>query len=234
LCEEHGLLLIEDCAQSITARCADGRLTGTIGAAGCFSFFSKEQLPVGEGGMVITADEMLAAKVRSLRSHAMTSVTWDRHRGHAESYDIVDIGFNFRIDEPRAALGLKRLERVEHDVAQRRALVKLYREQLAEVAGLTIPWSDADVELAAHFGFTIVLDSGARRDQVRRELEARGVQTTWYPAITKLSAYADHPPRPLTEDLGSRHLLLPLASTFTADHVEQVVMELTGLLRAAA
>ena len=66
--------------------------------------------------MVVTADEAIATKVRSLRSHAMTSVTWDRHLGYAESYDVVDIGFNFRMDEPRAALGLSRLPRVPGDV----------------------------------------------------------------------------------------------------------------------
>jgi dTDP-4-amino-4,6-dideoxygalactose transaminase len=102
LCHEHGLMLIEDCAHSITARAPDRRLTGTIGTAGCFSLFSKHQLSVGEGGMILTSDDALAAKARSLRSHAMTSMTWDRHRGHAESYDIVDVGFNFRIDEPRS------------------------------------------------------------------------------------------------------------------------------------
>ncbi len=67
LCREHGLILIEDCAQSITARAADGRLTGTVGVAGCFSFFSKKQLAVGEGGMILTSDDALGAKARSLR-----------------------------------------------------------------------------------------------------------------------------------------------------------------------
>ena len=83
-------------------------MAGTVGHAGCMSF-SKTLLPVGEGGAVVTDDAEFAAKVRSLRSHAMTTVTWDRHRGHADSYDIVDIGFNYRLDEPRAALGLSRL-----------------------------------------------------------------------------------------------------------------------------
>ena len=160
LCAEHGLLLIEDCAQSFTARALDGRLTGTIGTAGCFSFFSKKQLCVGEGGMVVTHDEALAAKVRSLRSHAMTSVTWDRHLGYAESYDVVDIGFNFRIDEPRAALGLSRLPRVLGDVDRRRELVRSYRERLRSVDGVQCPWDDDDVERSAHFGFP---DHGAHR-----------------------------------------------------------------------
>jgi dTDP-4-amino-4,6-dideoxygalactose transaminase len=234
LCDEHGLLLIEDCAQSITASCADGRLTGTVGAAGCFSFFSKKQLCTGEGGMVATFDEELAAKVRSLRSHAMTTVTWDRHRGHAENYDVVDVGFNFRIDEARAALGLSRLPRLHRDVDARRALVGQYRERLAGAPGVVIPWSDEDVERSSHFGFPIVLETPAMRDHVADELAARHIQTTWYPAITTLSAYSDHPRRPRTEDVAARHLVLPLASTYTTDEVELVVSHLIEIVAAGA
>jgi dTDP-4-amino-4,6-dideoxygalactose transaminase len=85
------------------------RLTGTAAA---FSFAEGRPLAIGEGGMVITDDDQVAARVRALRAHAMTSGTWDRHRGHSDSYDIVDVGFNFRMDEPRAALGLARLEQL--------------------------------------------------------------------------------------------------------------------------
>ena len=230
LCKEHGLILIEDCAQSITALASDGRVTGTIGTAACFSFFSKKQLAVGEGGMILTSDDVLAAKARSLRSHAMTTVTWDRHRGHAESYDVVDVGFNFRLDEPRAALGLSRMRRLDADVERRRRLVRRYRELLGDVAGVTIPWSDEDVERSSHFGFAILLDSWDARDRLADELGARGIQTTRYPALTSLSDYRDHPPRPRTEELANRHLLLPLSSTYSeqdaelvADHVARIV-----------
>lgn len=234
LCNEHGLLLLEDCAQSLTARSADGRLTGTVGAAGCFSFFSKKQLSVGEGGMVVTRDEAIAAKVRLLRSHAMTSVTWDRHRGYAESYDVVDVGFNFRIDEPRAALGLSRLARVEAGVAQRRALVRSYRERLAGADGIEIPWDDDDVERSAHFGFTILLPTAAERERVIHALADRGIQTTSYPAIPNLTAYRDHPRCPVATDISARHLLLPLASTYTEREVEIVLREVTEVRAAGA
>jgi dTDP-4-amino-4,6-dideoxygalactose transaminase len=234
MCRQHGLLLIEDCAQSITARDADGRLTGTVGAAGCFSFFSKKQLALGEGGMILTSDETIAANARSLRSHAMTSMTWDRHRGHAESYDIVDVGFNFRIDEPRAALGLSRLPRVDDDVAHRRELVRRYRERLEGVPGLTIPWTDEDVERASHFGFAILLESEGVRGGVSHELAAQGIQTTHYPAISSLSAYSGHPSRPRADDLAARHLLLPLSSVFTDRDVDLVVGQLTAVLAAFA
>jgi dTDP-4-amino-4,6-dideoxygalactose transaminase len=233
LCAEHGLLLIEDCAQSITATCADGRLTGTVGEAGCFSFFSKKQLCVGEGGMVISDDERIAAKARSLRSHAMTSVTWDRHVGYAESYDVVDVGFNLRIDEPRAALALSRLPRLHDDVAHRRAIARSYRERLTGLPGVEIPWSDDDVERSSHFGFPIVLDTVKERDRVVDELESRRIQTTSYPSITTLSAYGNHPRRPRSEDLAGRHFLLPLSSTFTERELELVVAHLTEAVGGA-
>jgi dTDP-4-amino-4,6-dideoxygalactose transaminase len=230
LCRERDLILIEDCAQSITARDVRGRLTGTVGAAGCFSFFSKKQLAIGEGGMVLTADEAIAARTRSLRSHAMTSMTWDRHRGHAESYDVVDIGFNFRLDEPRAALALSRLPRLDSDVSRRRSLVRAYRARLRGVSGVTIPWSDEEVERSSHFGFAILLDTGESRDRLVRGLDAHGIQTTHYPALTALSDYRDHPPRPRTEELAARHLLLPLSSTYGEAEVELVVDHVTELL----
>jgi dTDP-4-amino-4,6-dideoxygalactose transaminase len=232
LCLEHGLVLIEDCAQSITARAADGRYTGTVGVAGCFSFFSKKQLAVGEGGMILTSDDAIEAKARSLRSHAMTSVTWDRHRGHAESYDVVDLGFNFRIDEPRAALGLSRMKRLDADVARRRELVRSYRERLRELPGVTVPWTADDVERSSHFGFAIVLNRGSTRDRVVGELGDRGIQTTHYPAISALSAYRDQPPRPRAEELADRHLLLPLSSTYTEREVDLVVRQLTEIMTA--
>ena len=234
LADGHGLILIEDCAQSLTATTADGRLTGTIGAAGCFSFFSKKQLSVGEGGMVITHDEAIAAKVRLLRSHAMTSVTWDRHLGYAESYDVVDIGFNFRMDEPRAALGLSRMPRVQGDVARRRELIRRYREHLRPVDAIEIPWDDDAVEHSAHFGFPILMSTPEERERVAHELASHGIQTTCYPAIPNLTAYRDHPRRPVAEDLSARHLLLPLAPMYTEREIERVVAQLTEVLAAGA
>ncbi len=230
ICAEHGTVLIEDCAQSITARCADGRLTGTVGAAGCFSFFSKKQLAVGEGGMIVTADEALAAKARSLRSHAMTSHTWDRHRGHADSYDVVDIGYNLRIDEPRAALGLSRITRLHDDIEHRRTLVRRYRGLLADAPGVSIPWDDDDVERSSHFGFTVLLRSKAERARLAADLARRGIQTTSYPAITTLSAYRDHPACLRTEKIVDKQLVLPLSTTFDVETIELVARHVTELL----
>ena len=82
IADRHGLAVVEDAAHAPGAS-FDGRMCGTLGQVGCFSFFSNKNLPVGEGGMIVTGDEELAKQLRLLRSHGMTTLTWDRHRGHA-------------------------------------------------------------------------------------------------------------------------------------------------------
>lgn len=230
LCGDRGLALIEDCAQAVGARCADDTPVGLAGDAGCFSFFSKKQLCVGEGGMVVAAHEDWSATVKSLRSHAMTSVTWDRHRGHAESYDILDIGFNYRMDEPRAALGLSRLPRLDDDLERRRVAVRRYRELLADVPAVDLPWTDEDVERASHFAFFALLPDRGTRDAVREALQADGIQTTWYPSLTQFSEYESHGRRPVSEEVAARHVALPLSSTTTVEEVEFVVERLLAAL----
>lgn len=103
--------VIEDCRDAL------GLGVGRAGVAACWSFADGRPLAMGEGGCVTTDDETLAGRVRLLRQHAMTSNTWDRHRGHGDSYDVVDIGFNFRLDEPRAALGSAQLAHLDEDLA---------------------------------------------------------------------------------------------------------------------
>lgn len=234
LCDEHGLVLIEDCAQAIGAQTDDsGRQVGTVGQLGAFSFFSKKQLCVGEGGMVTAADEELAARVRLLRSHAMTSGTWDRHRGHDPAYDVVDIGFNFRIDEPRAALGLSRLARLQDSIAARRATVRAYRERLAGIPGVQLTFDEQAVERSTHFAFPVLLADRATRDRFRDELKASGVQTTWYPALHTFSEYSRLTPAdglPGATEAADRHCALPLSSAMDDDAVETVVQAVRAAL----
>jgi len=225
LCEARGLALIEDAAQAIGAEVEPGRQAGTAGRLGCLSFFSKKQLCVGEGGAVLTADEELAARVRSLRSHAMTSGTWDRHTGHAASYDVIDVGYNYRLDEPRAALGMARLPRLRDDIERRRAAVRRYREALAGTPGVTLMWTDEDVARSSHYACAVLFESGGGRRRVRDELASRGIQTTRYPALhtlTALAALAAPGSLPSAEAAADRHLALPLSS-HQDDHSIDVV-----------
>ena len=227
LCDEHGLVLIEDCAQAIGATVDDsGRQVGTVGELGAFSFFSKKQLCVGEGGMVSSRAAEHAERVRLLRSHALTSSTWDRHRGHDPAYDIVDIGFNYRMDEPRAALGLSRLQRLPESIVARRATVRAYREQLAGIDGLELCFDEEAVERSSHFAFPVLVSDRERRDRFRDQLKDAGIQTTWYPALHSFSDYGGYTPAdglPAASEVAARHCALPLSSSTTAEEVEIVV-----------
>jgi dTDP-4-amino-4,6-dideoxygalactose transaminase len=127
IAEKHHLGVIEDAAHAPGAS-LQGRALGSWGDVGCFSFFSNKNLSTGEGGMLVTARDDIAEKVRLLRSHGMTSLTWERHQGHAYSYDVVDLGYNYRIDEIRSALGMVQLNKLDGNNKQRKYLTDLYRK----------------------------------------------------------------------------------------------------------
>jgi dTDP-4-amino-4,6-dideoxygalactose transaminase len=235
LCDEHGLALIEDCCEAVGATFADGSPVGTAGSSGVFSFFAKTQLPVGEGGIVITADQVASDRVRLLRSHAMTSVTWDRHRGHAETYDITDLGYNYRLDEPRAAMAHAHLLELEGRLAKLRGTVAAYRERIAAIDGVDVAFSDEQASRSGHFAFPVVVADLEQRDRVRARLAERGVQTTFYPAITSLSLYEEagrEHPCPRAEEMAARHLAMPLSTSMGPADVELACDELAAALTA--
>jgi dTDP-4-amino-4,6-dideoxygalactose transaminase len=217
LCARHGLRLVEDAAHAIGA---DGIGGGDLT---CYSLSATKQLGVGEGGAVTTADPALVAAVRSLRSHAMTSVTWDRHRGHAQGYDVVAIGHNHRIDEPRAALGLSRLPRLAAEVDHRRRIVRAYREALVDVDGLTIPFGEDAVRRGSHGAFGVLLATTAARDTARAALSAGGVETALPAAVQ-----TDAPLPPRAAEVVARGLRLPLSAVTTLDDVATVRAALRG------
>jgi dTDP-4-amino-4,6-dideoxygalactose transaminase len=223
LAGQRGLILLEDAAHGLGGR-LNGRHLGTFGAAGAFSFFSNKNLPVGEGGMLVSDDAELAAKARRLRSHGMTSPTWDRHRGHESAYDVVEVGFNFRIDEPRSALAVARLERLDELNGRRAAATALYRERLNQVPGVTVTMPPAEGAQPAHHLFTIVLAEGLDRDRARETLAESGVQTSLhYAPVHSFSAYRGPAEVPLTEEYARRAITLPLFPEITEEQIELVV-----------
>ena len=236
LAERHGLVVIEDAAHAPGATWR-GRACGTIGQVGCFSFFSNKNLPVGEGGMIVTDDDKLAERIRLLRSHGMTSLTWDRHRGHASSYDVVDLGFNFRLDEIRAAIGLVQLERLPSENAQRARIVARYRDRLANKKGIIVPFAQNGRQRASggqttssdHL-FVVVLPEGVRCDEVRSALGEERIQTSvHYPPIHRFTLYAERGARrrlPITDDVAARLVTLPLFPHMREDQVDLVVDKL--------
>jgi dTDP-4-amino-4,6-dideoxygalactose transaminase len=233
LCDARGIALVEDAAHAPSAE-LDGRKLGTWGAAGCFSFFSNKVLSVGEGGLLATDNDGVAECVRSLRSHGMTSGTWDRHRGHAETYDVVALGFNYRMDEPRAALLLSRMRGLEGEIERRRGIVRGYRERLAGVERLTIPYTDEAVERSSCYVMPTLLDETVDRREFRQELSARGIQTSiLYPAIHEFTEYRRRYPGislPRTEDAARTQVTLPLFPHMTESQLDRVCHAVIELL----
>jgi dTDP-4-amino-4,6-dideoxygalactose transaminase len=234
LAERHGITVIEDAAHAVGATWM-GRACGTLSAIGCFSFFSNKNLPIGEGGMVVTGDDELAARIRLLRSHGMTTLTWDRHRGHASAYDVVTVGFNYRLDEIRAAMATVQLRRLPEATATRARLADRYVELLHEEDGLAVPFAERDDrEHAAHHIAVVVLPESVERDDIRASLTAAGVQTSvHYPPIHQFTAYAGTSTRPLprTESVAGRLLTLPLYPGLSDGNLELVADRLLHAAR---
>jgi dTDP-4-amino-4,6-dideoxygalactose transaminase len=233
LAAERGIALFEDAAHGLGGRLGERHL-GTIGRAGAYSFFSNKNLAIGEGGAVVTHDDELAARMRLLRSHGMTTLSWDRHRGHANAYDVVALGFNHRIDEPRAALARARLARLDAENAQRAAIDARYRECLTGIDGIA-PTSQGDPgDLPAFHLFTAVLDEGLDRDRFRALLAERGVQTSLhYPPVHGFSIYRqDGVTLPVTEAYALRAVTLPMFASMSDEQHETVIVAVREAIAA--
>jgi dTDP-4-amino-4,6-dideoxygalactose transaminase len=229
LCDGHGIALIEDVAHAPSAT-LHGRKLGTWGLAGAFSFFSNKVLSVGEGGLLCTDDDGVAAFARSRRSHAMTSGTWDRHRGRTDTYDVVGLGFNYRLDEPRSALLLSRMGRLEAEIERRRELTLRYRSLLAQVEGIVVPFEDADVPDSSCYVIPIMIDEDGRQAEVSSRMRERGIQTSiFYPSLHRFSAYRERwvgVSLPITELASRTELTLPFYPHMTHDDQDRVVTAL--------
>jgi dTDP-4-amino-4,6-dideoxygalactose transaminase len=237
ICEiaaRHGLAVIEDAAHAPGAY-LDRRHLGTWGDVGCFSFFSNKNLSTGEGGMLVTNRDDVAERVRLLRSHGMTSLTWDRHCGHAYTYDVVDLGYNYRIDEIHSALGLVQLGKLEKNNARRKDITEQYREGLA-ASGVGLPFRDCYGQPAYHI-FPILLTEGVDRLKFIEAMKLDGIQTSiHYPPVHKFSYYHQRYPEvflPLTESVAAREVTLPLYPGMTDEQAQLVIGAVGKGLEAA-
>lgn len=234
LAKHRGIPVIEDCAHAPGAS-VDGRRCGAFGDMGVFSFFANKNLTTAEGGMITTNDGDLADRLRLLRSHGMTSLTLDRYHGHAFTYDVVEPGYNFRLDEIRAAIGLVQLSKLEAGNARRAKLELLYRDCLAECTAAVLPFASASGKSVHHI-FPILLGEGIERDRVMSGLKARGIQTSiHYPPIHLFSYFrkrfgCNEGMLPITESAGRRLLTLPLFPRMTEDDVNLVSSALKTVL----
>lgn len=232
IADEHGLALIEDACHAVGAE-YKGKKCGALGDIGCFSFFSNKNLVTGEGGMLVTDNDGLAQKLRLGRSHGMTTMSWDRHQGHASSYDVIDLGFNYRIDEIRAALGQVQLKKLAANNRRRQELTRRYQERLGKLQGLGLPFrhhtATGSKALSGAFHlFPILLPPELNRSHFMLEMKNRGIQTSvHYPPVHRFQYYQKHfhyaaDALPLTEEASRREVTLPLHPLMTTEDVDMV------------
>lgn len=233
ICDARGIALIEDVAHAPSAS-LHGRKLGAWGMSGAFSFFSNKVLSVGEGGLLSTDDDDVAAFVRSRRSHAMTSGTWERHKGSTDTYDVVGLGFNYRLDEPRSALLLSRLGRLEQEIERRRELTVRYRELLSSVEGIIVPFEDSEVPESSCYVLPIMLERDGQQAEVSAALRERGIQTSiFYPSIHRFSAYRERFPDvslPITELASRTELTLPFYPHMSNQDQDRVATALAEVI----
>jgi dTDP-4-amino-4,6-dideoxygalactose transaminase len=227
-----GLLLIEDAAH------APGLTeVGTYGEAAAFSFYGNKNMTTAEGGAIIARDPSLRDTIRRARSHGMTSGTRQRLDSRTPDYDVTMLGFNYRMDELRAAIGLSQLRRLTAWNEIRRELSLHYRQLIAEQCpSVATPF--APEWLSAHHLQPIVLPTGINRQAVIDALRSEGIQTTiHYPPVHRLTYYYDLCPNsrlPRTEDFSERELTLPLHPRMMTSTVELIVSSLAATLRTEA
>ncbi len=227
IAEDHNLKVIEDAAHAPGAE-YKSKKCGAIGDVGCFSFFANKNLVTGEGGMVVTNDDALADKIRIIRSHGMTTLTWDRHKGHAYSYDVVDLGFNYRINEVASAIGRVQLKKLDGNNEKRRRIVEEYNKRVGSISGISVPFRDHKEKPSCHI-FPILLSEDVSRNGFIDRLKEKGIQTSiHYPPIHLFTHYrkmlgVDEGALPKTEFIGEHEVTLPLYPLMGKEEVEYIV-----------
>jgi len=236
LARKYDLAVVEDAAHAPGATYR-GMEAGTLGDVGCFSFFANKNMTTGEGGMVVTNREDLAEKIRLMRSHGMTTLTWDRHRGHAFSYDVALLGYNYRIDEMRSALGLVQLKKLEMNNRRREEITRIYRRELADCPGIRLPFNEHRRGSTYHL-FPIILDEMVERRKFMEYMRSLGIQTSiHYPPVHLFDYYRRRfgygkGMLPLTEMVGRREVTLPLYPSMSDEQAALVVNSVRSFWKA--
>jgi perosamine synthetase len=225
IAERHGLAVVEDCAESHGAT-VRGRQTGSFGSLACFSFYANKIITTGEGGMVLTDDDDLAERLRSLRNLA-----FGRPRFLHEQ-----AGHNFRMTGYQAAMGRVQLGKIDHILAEKRRVAATYTRLLAGTPGITPP---AEQPWAKHvywmYGVLVEDEFGLSRDELAAELAERGIETRTFFCPMNLQPFLrDQPgfqdvPCPVAEELWERGLYLPSSPSLTDEEVAGVAAHLVEL-----
>lgn len=237
LARAHNLVVIEDAAHALGAEYR-GRPIGAIANLTTWSFHPVKHVTTGEGGMVTTDDRRLAERCARFRNHGMSSGAMDRFRRGEWYYEMVDLGFNYRLTDIQCALGLSQLKKLNRFLARREAIAARYRAALADVPGLTLPTLEPHVRHGWHI-FPVLLDLerlAADRSAIFSALRAEGIGVNvhyipvyWHPYYSRLGY-----PRglcPQTEHAYERLLTLPIFPAMADTDVDDVVEALYRVLR---
>lgn len=238
----HDVPIIEDACHGVLARCR-GRWIGSMGEAAVFSFYSNKNMTTGEGGMVVTADRVLAERMRLIRSHGMTRSSYEHYNSsttHASpgEYDVRVAGHNFRMDDLRAAIGREQLRKLPDANLRRRQAAAAMRDQLAHrCPDLRVPFSRHDPAESSHHLFAAVLPRGVDRRLFMLRLAEAGIQTSVHYLPLHRFAHTtgiwDEPPHlPVLESIEKRLVTLPLGPQMTEAQIELVVDAVAGALES--
>ncbi len=227
IAQKRHLYIIEDACHGPLSE-YHGKKLGTIGDAGCFSFFSNKNISTGEGGLIVTKREEVSERIRLLCSHGMTTMSYERAKGHSTSYDVVALGYNYRLDDIRAALGIVQMGKLRADLERRKAVRKLYLEKLGGVKRLILPFYACGEFSSNYIMPTVLADTGADaavRDEIRKRLQEEGIQTSvHYPAVHRFSIYKDAGRGDLsrTEYAADHEITLPMYASLSDDQVSYI------------
>lgn len=233
IAKKHNLKVIEDACHGPLSEYQNKKL-GTIGDVGCFSFFSNKNISTGEGGMIVTNNKKYYEKAKLLRSHGMTTLSYERSRGHSTSYDVISLGFNYRMDDIRAAIGLIQLEKLKKDILKRAEVRKTYIDGLKSIDKIVIPFSNYK-EPSSNYIFPIVLKNSTKkfRDEVRNKLDEIGIQTSvHYPAVHRFSIYKKfYTNLPRTNYVTDNLITLPMFGKLSKSKINFIVNNLKKILK---
>lgn len=224
IAKNYNLHIIEDSAHSPYSEYYNGKL-GTLGDIGCFSFFSNKNITSAEGGMLVTNNHTFATKAKLLRSHGMTSVSYDRAKGHATSYDVIELGYNYRMDDIRGALALAQLKKLEQDINRREEQRNIYLSNLEGIDGIIIPYRKYAFK-SSNYIFPLVLKNSnfKKRNKIRKILAEKGIETSvHYPAVHRFSFYSKFSVKlPITEYVTDNEITLPLYYNLTRQNINKI------------
>lgn len=220
LAARHRLFVVEDAAEAHGA-VYKGKRVGSIGHIGCFSFYGNKIITTGEGGMLTMQDDGLAERARLLRDHGMS---------RTRKYWHETVGFNYRLTNLQAAVGVAQMERVEALLAQRAAVGTEYRARLAGDDRVELP-PQASWAQPVTWLYTILLKEGLSRDDTMRKLEAKGISSrpSFYP-VHRMPPYLTQEPFPVADSLSSRGVSLPTWAPMGPAEVERVCTALQDSL----